>query len=686
MCIFIPSTPAANKSAEQHQEPSEQDSFNHLLYKVLRLTSEQVQDLNDWMKHHGIPNVHELIAQSYRWPNALKNNLKFITQGKTCYIQSNVMFSLSLMISYIKHCQYSAKSKYFGPFCYIQIDPQDYDEWRMTPPEEEIHFSGPNDEDEYQNLSSDDNQVIQQENFCGEHPEPLSYSLFQSHFQEPSTSNTQKTFLPKPTWEKPSKDQQQMIIDHKPNSGSPHLSTPNKSPSPFPHLPTPQQTVKPQQVHTHQSDESTTDTIKTETTPSDLQLTMAHQSINTSDDGAPDISNVLSVKRSSQIQVCQHYLFQHANHTNQQLVDHGANEGLAGPDMRGIHRTYRKIKIQDIGNHEVADLDVVTAATLLNTPQGKVTGIFNEYAYLWKGSSIHSSGQLEWLQTNVDETSVKVGGTQLITTLDEYSVPLLIKDGLAYATSLGKSTDQDMDTYPHVFITSPDEWDPSQVPDQPFGDPMFDAHGDFNQPIIANLNNLLDAPPGDCGSHTKSLLFSQPISIRVHPKSLTGILNAHFLHGHPHPASRTLSMSPPGMELLQTPRITLKSTLSLAILFSASPDAVKLLQQTPSSLTLLLLMMVQPWPNSSVVMILLSVMHMASNQPNNSSTPSLIKSENGEPWIPSSVMEANMTSPRESLISSIPYSSKIISLNLITKTKIRLKIALDLPSVTPTLS
>ena len=187
--------------------------------------------------------------------------------------------------------------------------------------------------------------------------------------------------------------------------------------------------------------------------------------------------------------------------------------------------------------------------------------------------------------------------------------------------------------------------------------------------------------------HTEiSLLFSQLISIRVHPKSLTGILNAHFLHGHPHPASRTLSMSPPGMELLHTPRITLKSTLSLAILFSASPDAVRLLQQTPSSLTLLLLMMVQPWPNSSVVMILLSVMHMASNQPNNSSRPSLITSENGEPWIPSPVMEANMKSPRESLISSIPYSSKIISLNLITKTKIRLKIALDLPSVTPTLS
>ena len=39
-------------------------------------------------------------------------------------------------------------------------------------------------------------------------------------------------------------------------------------------------------------------------------------------------------------------------------------------------------------------------------------------------------------------------------------------------------------------------------------------------------------------------------------------------------------MSPPGMGLLHTPRTTSKSTLSHAILFSSSPDAVKLLQRT----------------------------------------------------------------------------------------------------------
>ena len=562
----------------------------------------------------------------------------------------------------------------------------------------------PNDEDAHQTLSSDDNQVIQQENICSEPAESLSYSLFQSHFQGSSTPNTQMIFLPKPIWEKLSKDQQQMIIDHNrflPKRGSIDLSTLNKSPSPLPHKPTPQQTAKSQQVHTHQSDDSTTDTTKTETTPSDPLLAMVHQSINTSDDDSSDISNVLSVKRSRQIQVCQRYLFQHANHTNQQLVDQGANGGLAGSDMRVIHKTHRKINIQGIDNYEATGLDVVTAATLLNTSQGKVIGIFNEYAYLGKGSSIHSSGQLEWFKTLVDEKSVKVGGTQLITTLDGYSVPLLIKDGLAYAASLGKPTDQDMDTYPHVFFTSPDEWDPSvldhdppyldgldpsQVPDQPYGDPMFDPYGDFNECIIANLNTLLDAPPEDCGSYTE---ISSVFTANLHqssPQEPDWNALSPFLHGHPHPASRTLSMSPPGMELLHTPRITSKSILSLAILFLTSPDAVKLLQQTPSSLTLLLLMMVQPWPNSSVAVILLSVMHMASNQPNKSSTPSLITSENGEPWIPSSVMEANMKSPSESLISSIPYSSKIISLNLITNTKIRLKIILDLPSITPTLS
>ena len=495
-----------------------------------------------------------------------------------------------------------------------------------------------------------------------------------------------------------------MIIDHNrslPKSGSTHLSTPNKSPSPLPHKPTPQQTAKSQQVHTHQSDESTTDTTKTKTTPSDPLLAMVHQSIHTSDDDDSGISNLLSVNRSRQIQVPQCFLFQHANHTNQQLVDRGANGGLAGSDMHVIHKPHRKINIQGIDNHEVTGLNVVTAATLLNTSQGKVIGIFNEYAYVGKGSSIHSSGQLEWSKTNVDEKSVNVGGTQLITTLDGYSVPLLIKDGLAYATSLRKPTDQDMDTYPHVFFTSPDKWDPSvldhdpphldgldpsQVSDQPFGDPMFDAYGDFNECIIANLNILLDAPPEDCGSYTAISSVStvnlhqsspqepdwnslRPFFAWTSPSSIKGTFNVTTRHGTaPHTQDYIKKHFKTRNPVFNIPRRS--EAVATDTIFSDTPaddDGSTMAQFFCGHDTLV-------------------CDAYGIKSKNNSSTPSLITSENGEPWIPSSVMEANMKSPSESLISSVPYSSKIINLNLITNTKIRLKIVLALPSVTPALS
>ena len=55
---------------------------------------------------------------------------------------------------------------------------------------------------------------------------------------------------------------------------------------------------------------------------------------------------------------------------------------------------------------------------------GYINLIMNEYAYYGKGHTIHSSGQIEWNKNQVDDRSVKVGGSQCITTLDGYSFPL----------------------------------------------------------------------------------------------------------------------------------------------------------------------------------------------------------------------------------------------------------------------
>ena len=51
-----------------------------------------------------------------------------------------------------------------------------------------------------------------------------------------------------------------------------------------------------------------------------------------------------------------------------------------------------------------------------------------------------------------------LGGNQVITFLDGYATPLECRSGLTY---IGKPTDQDLDQYPHVLLTSPHEWDPS---------------------------------------------------------------------------------------------------------------------------------------------------------------------------------------------------------------------------------
>ena len=162
-----------------------------------------------------------------------------------------------------------------------------------------------------------------------------------------------------------------------------------------------------------------------------------------------------------QIQSHQRYAFAGVHQTYHQLIDRGANGGLAGADMRVIHTTPRKINIVGIGDHELTGLNVVTAATLLDTQKGPIIGVFHEYAHLGKGGSIHAAGQLEWFHCKVDDRSQHVGGAQSIQTSEGYVIPLFIEYGLVYMQSMRIPTDYDLQYYPHVLFTSPDIWDTS---------------------------------------------------------------------------------------------------------------------------------------------------------------------------------------------------------------------------------
>ena len=129
--------------------------------------------------------------------------------------------------------------------------------------------------------------------------------------------------------------------------------------------------------------------------------------------------------------------------------------------MRVIHTTPRKINIVGIGDHALTGLNVVTAATFLDTQKGPIIGVFHEYAYLGKGRSIHAAGQLESFKCKVDDRSQHVGGAQSIQTSEGYVIPLSIEYGLVYMQSMRIPTDHDLQHYPHVLFTSPDIWDTS---------------------------------------------------------------------------------------------------------------------------------------------------------------------------------------------------------------------------------
>ena len=363
-------------------------------------------------------------------------------------------------------------------------------------------------------ISDDDEYANAEEQFSTD-PEPVEhspYSVYQSSFHP---KMPQKSFLPRHIWETLSESTKQMIIEHnkkvKLNNPTPYPSGSKTKPNPTLGKPTP----APKQVHQHSQDEPT------EEPPSDTSTqTLVNKCLAESGIDPTDIQNVMSVsyaKRdisshdsSRQIYTHQRYVFARVNQSNHHLIDRGANGGLAGADMRVIHTTPRKINIVGIDDHELTGLNVVTAAALLDTQKGPIIGVFHEYAHLGKGRSIHAAGQMEWFNCQVDDRSKIVGGAQRIETSEGYVIPLSIESGLVYMHSIRIPSDQDLQSYPQVFFTSPDIWDASVLDheitpsllddinqhsdDSLLQDSIFDEYGDLHYRAIQTLTIFCDLP------------------------------------------------------------------------------------------------------------------------------------------------------------------------------------------------
>ena len=172
------------------------------------------------------------------------------------------------------------------------------------------------------------------------------------------------------------------------------------------------------------------------------------------------------------------------------LIDRGANGGVAGADVRIINFCARKdnvIKIFgfkdnviDDENTQVMDIPLATVGAVIKTIKGDIIGIFNNYAYVKTGISVHSPIQIEHFGHDVNDKSKMIeGGLQRIKTTDGHEIPIQIKGGLPYISSR-PFTDHEWDVLPHVIMTSPSEWDPTAVDHEN----RLDKHTDWDKKIV----------------------------------------------------------------------------------------------------------------------------------------------------------------------------------------------------------
>ena len=110
-------------------------------------------------------------------------------------------------------------------------------------------------------------------------------------------------------------------------------------------------------------------------------------------------------------------------------------------DVRGIH------------NHEITSVPLVTAGGVTLSTSGEVIVITSQRPYYGKNKTIHSSPQIEYYKNTVDDRSIKLGGSQHVTALDNYKLPMLIRNTLPYAP-LRPHTDKEWEELPHVILTS----------------------------------------------------------------------------------------------------------------------------------------------------------------------------------------------------------------------------------------
>ena len=164
---------------------------------------------------------------------------------------------------------------------------------------------------------------------------------------------------------------------------------------------------------------------------------------------------------------------QHALHHKYQgaLIDSGANGGMAGSDTRILATVpHAFVDITGVGGEVLQRLPIVHGASLVHMiDEGPIILIMSQYAHKSNSISNHSKSQIAHFGGVVHDSAKSTGGKQLVVTHEGYTITLHVRNGLYYMDMV-PPMDDDMERYPHVFITADGPWNPDSVDEEFFFD------------------------------------------------------------------------------------------------------------------------------------------------------------------------------------------------------------------------
>jgi len=168
---------------------------------------------------------------------------------------------------------------------------------------------------------------------------------------------------------------------------------------------------------------------------------------------------------------------------------------MLGNDAKVIFKRNKTVDVAGIDNHELNALPMVDATAKTIADKGPVILILWNCACQGLNRTLHSAGQIEWFQNKACDTSVKVGGRQvIIKTVDGHFIPINVIRGLPHI-QMEPNAAEEFVTLPCVILTQGGEWDPAVL------DHMLTDDDKWVSKVKQDEDQEHDSPFNDRGEH-----------------------------------------------------------------------------------------------------------------------------------------------------------------------------------------